>query len=128
MKEKILGCPYTAFKKKCIREECPKWTKLIMQNPQTGENIDQWACSDTWVPILLTEISRKLIQVDATMESHRNEASRTTQQLTDMIGKAENANIKVNQHILQKMEAIQIEAAKAAAYQLGKAENKALEG
>lgn len=68
-------CHHTAFKKPCIERDCPKWVKLRGTNPQTGVDVDEEACADTWMPILLVEVSQKLVRLDATMESARNQAA-----------------------------------------------------
>lgn len=69
-------CHHTAFKKPCIERDCPKWVKLRGTNPQTGVEVDEEACADTWAPILLCEIAQKLVRLDATVESHRNQAAK----------------------------------------------------
>ena len=73
-----LTCPYTGHKKLCkkLRDNCPKWVKLVGTNPQTGVPVDEWACADTWEPILLVEISQKLNQQGASLDSFRNEMVR----------------------------------------------------
>ena len=71
-------CPYTAHKKLCKekRAHCPKWIKLTMKNPQTGAMIDEWQCADTWMPILMIEMSQRIDGVQAATESFRNEMVR----------------------------------------------------
>jgi hypothetical protein len=118
-KEKPLKCPYTALKKPCVQHECPKWTKLVLQDPQTGTDIDQWACSDTWLPILLVEVSQKLVRADATFESHRNRAAKDAEDLRKTVAEAENINIQINAKIKELMEHIRLEAARNSGYQLG---------
>ena len=68
-----IQCPATGFKRPCIASECPKYIKLEGTNPQTGERQDEWACSDTWLPLLIVENTRRLNEVGAAIESYRNE-------------------------------------------------------
>jgi hypothetical protein len=42
-------------------------------NPQTGESVDEWGCSLTWLPTLLIEGSQQTRQAGAAIESFRNE-------------------------------------------------------
>lgn len=70
-----LTCPYTGHKKLCakLRDNCPKWVKLIGTNPQNQMPVDEWACADTWAPILQVEIAKETRQFAAALESFRNE-------------------------------------------------------
>lgn len=54
---------------------CDCWTHVYGRNPNTGETIDDWKCSDAWVPILLMEIAQKINQQGAAIESFRNETA-----------------------------------------------------
>lgn len=70
------NCPYTAFKKTCKsqRDKCGKWVKLMAgKNAQTGEPIYQWACEDSWRPILAIEQVAAINEVDAEIEALRKE-------------------------------------------------------
>jgi hypothetical protein len=51
-------------------------------NPNTGEDIDEWGCAITWLPLLTIENSQQQRQTAAAVESFRNEtlnSERTTQ-------------------------------------------------
>lgn len=75
-------CPL--IKKDCIGLQC-SWFMLVRgKHPQTGEDVDEWNCAVTWMPILLIENSQQQRQTGAAVESFRNEvakASETNQQL-----------------------------------------------
>lgn len=43
------------------------------RNPNTGEDIDEWGCSITWLPLLLVENAQMSRQTGAAVESFRNE-------------------------------------------------------
>jgi hypothetical protein len=42
-------------------------------NPNTGQEVDEWACSMAWMPMLLIENSQQQRQTGAAVESFRNE-------------------------------------------------------
>lgn len=69
-----MTCPDTAHKKKCIDlcAACPKWIMLQGNNPNTGEPLNEWNCSDAWLPMLLIENSQMQKQTGAAVESLRN--------------------------------------------------------
>ena len=73
-----IKCPYTGHKKLCkaLRDTCPKWVKLIGTNPQTGIPVDEWACADTWAPMLMIELTQRVREQGAAIESFRNEMVR----------------------------------------------------
>lgn len=52
---------------------CPKWIQVIGHNPNTGEDMNEWACADTWLPLLMIENSQMQRQTGAAVESFRNE-------------------------------------------------------
>lgn len=52
---------------------CPKWIQIIGMNPNTGEDLNEWACADAWIPILMIENSQMQRQTGAAVESFRNE-------------------------------------------------------
>ncbi len=64
-------CPL--LKKDCIQFKCSFWTQLRGTDPQTGEEIDEWACAVAWLPILLIENAKEVRQGAAATESFRNE-------------------------------------------------------
>ena len=81
-------CPYTGHKKLCKekRAHCPKWIKLAFTHPQTGEKIDEWQCADTWLPILMIEMSQRIDGVQSATESFRNEMVRQNDELLRLNG------------------------------------------
>ena len=48
-------------------------------NPNTGEEVDEWACSMAWLPILLIENSQQQRSTGAAVESFRNEMVRANE-------------------------------------------------
>ena len=61
----------------CRGLECSWYTQIRGQNPQTGEDIDEWGCAVTWLPTLLIENAQMQRQTGAAVESFRNESVNT---------------------------------------------------
>lgn len=75
-------CPL--IKKDCVGLQCAWFTQIRGTHPQTGEDIDEWNCAVTWLPVLLIENSQQQRQTGAAVESFRNEvvkASEINQQI-----------------------------------------------
>jgi hypothetical protein len=64
-------CPL--IKKDCIGIKCSWFTQMRGQNPNTGEDVDEWGCAVTWLPVLLIENAQQSRQAGAAIESFRNE-------------------------------------------------------
>ena len=71
-------CPYTGHKDLCKTHymNCPKWVQIIGTNPNDGTQINEWACADTWLPILMVENSQQQRSTGAAIESLRNVVDR----------------------------------------------------
>lgn len=77
------NCPLDGFKP-CRQLECAWFIKVRGNNPNTGEEIDDYGCSMAWIPVLMIENSQQQRQTGAAVESFRNEmvkASDTGQQV-----------------------------------------------
>jgi hypothetical protein len=64
-------CPL--IKKDCIGLQCSWFTQVRGKNPNTGKEVDEWACAITWLPVLLIENSQQQRSTGAAVESFRNE-------------------------------------------------------
>jgi hypothetical protein len=64
-------CPL--IKKDCIGLQCSWFTQVRGHNPNTGKEVDEWACAIAWLPILLIENSQQQRSTGAAVESFRNE-------------------------------------------------------
>jgi hypothetical protein len=71
-------CPL--IKKDCIGLKCAWFTQVRGMNPNTGEEIDEWNCAITWMPIMAIEIAQKENQTGAAVESFRNEVIKGNQE------------------------------------------------
>jgi hypothetical protein len=66
------NCPLDNFNP-CRQMDCAWFMKVCGTNPNTGQEVDEWACSMAWLPILLIENSQQQRQTGAAVESFRNE-------------------------------------------------------
>jgi len=67
-----VNCPLNNFKK-CKGLECSWFIQMRGTNPNTGEEVDDWACAVAWLPTLLIENASQSRQTGAAVESFRNE-------------------------------------------------------
>ncbi len=65
-------CPLNKFEP-CKQLDCAWFLKIRGTNPNTGEDVDDWGCSMSWMPILLIENAQMSRQTGAAVESFRNE-------------------------------------------------------
>ena len=72
-------CPLIG--EECMKLKCEWFTQMRGTNPQTGEDIDEWGCAVTWLPMLLIENSQQQRQTGAAVESFRNETVRVSRLL-----------------------------------------------
>ena len=61
----------TTKDKKIVR--CAWYTRMIGEDPNTGEETDDWSCAIAWMPTLQVEVSRTNRGQTEALESFRNE-------------------------------------------------------
>ena len=64
-------CPLIG--EECMKLKCEWFTQIRGKNPQTGQDISEWDCAVTWLPMLLIEGSQQTRQAGSAIESFRNE-------------------------------------------------------
>ena len=64
-------CPLV--KKECLGLQCAWFTQVRGTNPNTGQEVDEWACAMAWMPVLLIENSQQQRSTGTAVESFRNE-------------------------------------------------------
>jgi len=77
------GCPLHSFEP-CRQLDCAWFTQVRGTNPNTGKEVDDWACAIAWMPVLLIDNSQHQRQTGAAVESFRNEmvkANESSQQV-----------------------------------------------
>lgn len=68
-----LFCPFWRMRQSKVCHTCPLWVQVRGTNPQTGQEVDQWQCSLSWLPMLLIECAQQSRQTGAAVESFRNQ-------------------------------------------------------
>jgi len=69
--ESGIYCPL--IKKECIQTKCAWFTQVRGTHPQTGQEVDEWGCAISWMPVLLIENSQQQRQTGAAVEDFRNQ-------------------------------------------------------
>jgi hypothetical protein len=64
-------CPL--IKKDCVQLQCAWFTQLRGVHPQTGQEIDEWMCAVSALPMLQIEVAKQARSGAAATESFRNE-------------------------------------------------------
>jgi len=66
------GCPLHSFEP-CKQLDCAWFTQVRGTDPNSGKEVDEWACAIAWMPMLMIENSQQQRQTGAAVESFRNE-------------------------------------------------------
>lgn len=85
-------CPL--LKEDCIQLRCAWFSQLRGTNPNTGKDVDEWACSVAWLPVLLIENSQQQRQTGAAVESFRNEMADANNGLVLLSARAKQIDLK----------------------------------
>ena len=80
----------------CLELKCAWYNQVRGVNPQTGQEIDEWGCAVTWMPMLLIENSQMQRQTGAAVESFRNETVKVNQQAQQLFVNALNHQKPIN--------------------------------
>jgi hypothetical protein len=67
------NCPLYQRDMSEVCHNCAWFTQVRGKHPQTNEDVDQWQCAITWLPILLINNAQASHQTGAAVESFRNE-------------------------------------------------------
>lgn len=78
-------CPYLNRDMSRVCHNCPKWVRVSMQHPQTGETIDKWDCADAWVPLLTIKTLQETERATVEMNRMRNELASAKQELGNVV-------------------------------------------
>lgn len=75
METKIGSCPLGSeceSIKDNVKTLCPWYVQVRGKHPQSNEELDEWRCAITWMPLLQIETSQQSRQTGAAVESFRN--------------------------------------------------------
>jgi hypothetical protein len=83
------NCPINNFEP-CKKFECAWFTHIRGKNPQSNQEVDEFACAVAWIPMLLIENSQMQRQTGAAVESFRNEMVKANESSQDLLMLASN--------------------------------------
>jgi|TARA_R110000796_G_scaffold12037_11_gene40082 hypothetical protein len=72
------NCPLNKFEP-CKQLDCAWFTQIRGTNPNTGQEVDDYACAVAWLPMLLIDNSQQQKQTGAAVESFRNEMTKANE-------------------------------------------------
>jgi hypothetical protein len=70
-----------------VIKRCAWYTKMVGLDPNTGKEIDDWACAMAWMPMLQVEMSRTNRGQTEALESLRNETVKGQAEFNDIVSK-----------------------------------------
>lgn len=76
-------CPL--IKKDCIQLKCNWFLQIKGMNPNTGQEIDDWGCAISWLPVLLIEGAKQQRDTAYAVQSFRNEMAEQAEQSTKVM-------------------------------------------
>lgn len=71
-------CPL--IRKDCVGLKCSWFIQVRGINPNTGEDVDEWGCAVSWMPMLSIENSRQQRSTASAVESFRNEVVKSNEE------------------------------------------------
>lgn len=66
------NCPLNNFEP-CKKFDCAWFCQMRGTSPNSGKEVDDYACAVAWLPLLLVENAAQTRQIGAAIESFRNE-------------------------------------------------------
>jgi hypothetical protein len=72
------NCPLNNFEP-CKQMDCAWFIKIAGTNPNTGEQLEDWGCTMTMMPMMLIENARQQRSTAAAVESFRDEMVRNNE-------------------------------------------------
>ena len=73
-----------------VIKRCAWYTKMVGLDPNTGKEVDDWACAMSWMPMLQVEMSRTNRGQTQALESLRNETVKGQAEFNEIVTKRSN--------------------------------------
>ncbi len=83
------NCPLNNFEP-CKKLDCAWFVQIRGHNPNTGADVDEYACAIAWMPVLMIENSQQQRQTGAAVESFRNEMVKSSQATLNLFVESNN--------------------------------------
>lgn len=94
------NCPLNNFKK-CKQFKCAWFVHMKGTNPNDGKEVDEYACSMAWLPMLLVENAMQSRQTGGAIESFRNEMVKANESNQNLLELSKYMEIKNGKAISQ---------------------------
>ncbi len=88
--EPHIMCHETEFTKSCrdMCMGCRKYVHLTMKHPQSGKDLDEYGCADSYKVLMEIETQRMLYQLGAAVENLRNELIKSNDKTSEAIAES----------------------------------------
>jgi hypothetical protein len=73
-----------------VIKRCAWYTKMVGLDPNTGKEVDDWACAMSWMPMLQVEVSSTNRGQTKALESFRNETVKGQDEFNSLVKKRNN--------------------------------------
>lgn len=83
----IYGCDACEFMQDNELHRCSKFIAIAGKTPD-GKDVDEWRCSDSWLPVLILENAMTNRGQTAAIESMRNEAVKSSNEFNAFLYQA----------------------------------------
>jgi hypothetical protein len=70
-----------------VIKRCAWYTKMVGLDPNTGKEVDDWACAMAWMPMLQVEMSSTNRGQTQALESFRNETVKGQEEFNEIVKK-----------------------------------------
>ena len=70
-----------------VIKRCAWYTKMVGLDPNTGKEVDDWACAMSWMPMLQVEMSSTNRGQTQALESFRNETVKGQEEFNKIVKK-----------------------------------------
>jgi len=85
------NCPLNGFEP-CKQLDCAWFVQMRGTDPNSGKEVDEYACGVAWLPMLLVENATQGRQTGAAVESFRNEMVKANNASQDLLRVAAEIN------------------------------------
>ena len=68
-----------------VIKRCAWYTKMVGLDPNTGKEVDDWACAMAWMPMLQVEMSKTNRGQTEALESFRNETVKGQSEFNEIV-------------------------------------------
>ena len=73
-----------------VIKRCAWYTKMVGLDPNTGKEVDDWACAMSWMPMLQVEMSSTNRGQTQALESFRNETVKGQSEFNEIVKQRSN--------------------------------------